>query len=498
MQFTSFEFAVFFPVVVLIFYILPKKCRQFWLLAASYYFYMGWNAKYALLIFVSTIVTYLCGIALGILKHKKKNKWKRISVICAGLVINLGILVFFNYFYFLHESVAVLVGIFGFKLKPAGIDILLPVGISFYTFQAVGYMIDVYRGTVKVEKNFIRYALFVSFFPQLVAGPIERSGHLLHQIDAITHKNSWDFNRVTRGLLLMLWGFFMKMVIADRAAVLVNTVFDIYYMFQGAALLLAIFFFTIQIYCDFASYSIIAMGTAKVLGIELMANFEAPFFSRSVSEFWRRWHVSLSSWFRDYVYIPLGGSRCSRVRKYFNNMVTFVVSGLWHGASWHFVFWGALQGLFIIIGDMLKPIKLWLTDRFQVRVHSFGYRFFQGVTTFGLFMISLVFFRAETVRDGFYYIQRLFTKFDIWSFANESIYTLGLDRKEMNVLWVGIFILIFVDAFYARRKAFFDTMVKSQCLAVQYVIVAVLLVMIVVFGVYGEGYDATQFIYFQF
>ena len=431
MQFTSFEFAVFFPVVVLIFYILPKKCRQFWLLAASYYFYMGWNAKYALLIFVSTIVTYLCGIALGILKHKKKNKWKRISVICAGLVINLGILVFFKYFYFLHESVAVLVGTFGFKLKPAGIDILLPVGISFYTFQAVGYMIDVYRGTVKVEKNFIRYALFVSFFPQLVAGPIERSGHLLHQIDAITHKNSWDFNRVTRGLLLM-------------------------------------------------------------------ANFEAPFFSRSVSEFWRRWHVSLSSWFRDYVYIPLGGSRCSRVRKYFNNMVTFVVSGLWHGASWHFVFWGALQGLFIIIGDMLKPIKLWLTDRFQVRVHSFGYRFFQGVTTFGLFMISLVFFRAETVRDGFYYIQRLFTKFDIWSFANESIYTLGLDRKEMNVLWVGIFILIFVDAFYARRKAFFDTMVKSQCLAVQYVIVALLLVMIVVFGVYGEGYDATQFIYFQF
>lgn len=500
MQFTSFEFAVFFPIVVLLFYVMPKRFRQLWLLVASYYFYMGWNAKYAVLIFASTLVTYLCAVILGRLgrSEEPRNKRTRVLTLVAGLAINLGILVFFKYFYFLHDTVAQLASVFGIRFGESRLDILLPVGISFYTFQAVGYMLDVYRGTVAVETNFIRYALFVSFFPQLVAGPIERSGNLLGQLEAISHKRMWDFDKVTRGLVMMLWGFFMKLVIADRAAILANQVFAIYYMFNGVALLLAIFLFAIQIYCDFASYSMIAMGAARVLGIELMANFEAPFFSRSVSELWRRWHISLSSWFRDYVYIPLGGSRCTRLRKYWNTMVTFLISGLWHGASWHFVFWGGLQGVFIIIGDMLRPLKKRLTDRFDVRVNTFGYSFFQGVCTFFLFMLSLVFFRADTVRDGIYYIQRLFTNFDIWSLFNESIYYLGLDKKEMSVLWAGILILLLVDMYYARKKAFIDTLVKEQCLAAQYVIVLALLVMVLVFGIYGEGYDATQFIYFQF
>ncbi len=241
-------------------------------------------------------------------------------------------------------------------------------------------MIDVYRGTVKAEKNFVRYALFVSFFPQLVAGPIERSGNLLGQLEKISDKKlsegPWSFEKATRGMLLILWGFFMKMVIADRAAVLVNQVFGIYYMFSGVALTLAIVLFAVQIYCDFASYSVIAMGAAKVLGIDLMTNFEAPFFSRSIGEFWRRWHVSLSSWFRDYLYIPLGGGRCSKPRKYLNNMVTFVVSGLWHGASWNYVVWGAIQGLYIVIGDLTRPLKAKCTSFFHVRVKTFGYQFF--------------------------------------------------------------------------------------------------------------------------
>lgn len=235
-----------------------------------------------------------------------------------------------------------------------------------------------------------------------------------------------------------------------------------------------------------------------MLGIELMTNFEAPFFSRSIGEFWRRWHVSLSSWFRDYLYIPLGGSRCARPRKYLNNMITFMVSGLWHGASWHYVVWGAIQGAYIVIGEIVRPVKAKCTGLFHVRTKSFGYQFCQGVCTFVLFVLSLVFFRADTVADAVYYLQRLFTTFDVWSLFDGSVYYLGLDRKEMAVLVAGILMLLIVDACYAKKKMLFDALVKEQCLAIQYVIVAVLLVMVIVFGVYGEGYDASQFIYFQF
>jgi D-alanyl-lipoteichoic acid acyltransferase DltB (MBOAT superfamily) len=502
MQFTSFDFLVFFPAVVLLFYGMPRRLRQLWLLLASYYFYMGWNAKYALLILTSTVITYLCALLMEHAGMREGGRRKCRMILAAGIVSNLAILVFFKYFYFLHDTFAALVSVFGVEIRASRLDILLPVGISFYTFQALGYTIDVYRGTVKAEKNFVRYALFVSFFPQLVAGPIERSGNLLGQLERISDRKlsegPWSFEKATRGLLLMLWGFFMKMVIADRAAVLVNQVFGIYYMFSGVALSLAALLFAVQLYCDFASYSLIAMGAAKVLGIDLMTNFEAPFFARNISELWRRWHVSLSSWFRDYLYIPLGGNRCSRARKYFNTMVTFFVSGFWHGASWHFVVWGVIQGVYIVIGDLLRPLKAGVVNLFHVRAKTFGYQFFQGLGTFLLFALSLVFFRADTVPDAVYYIRRMFTTFDVWSLFDESVYHLGLDRKEMGILWLGILLLIVVDAYYVRKKALFDTMVKSQCLAVQYVIVAVLLVMVIVFGVYGEGYDASQFIYFQF
>ena len=491
MQFTSFEFLIFFPVVTLLFYIIPKKLRQLWLLAASYWFYMGWNAKYALLILASTVVTYVCAILI-----EKVSAKKQMLLLC--LASNLAILAFFKYFYFLHDALSAILSVFGAKLAPPDLDIMLPVGISFYTFQALGYVIDVYRKDVKAEKNFIRYALFVSFFPQLVAGPIERSRNLLGQIEKISHEKSWDFDKATRGLLMILWGFFMKMVIADRAAALVNYVFDKYYLLSGAALMLAILLFAIQIYCDFASYSIIAMGAAKILGIELMVNFEAPFFARSVSELWRRWHVSLSSWFRDYLYIPLGGGRCSRIRKYFNSMAVFFASGLWHGASWHFVVWGVIQGAYIIVGDILKPLKMRFNEIFHVCVKTFGYQFFQGLCTFSLFVLSLVFFRADTVPDAVYYMERMFGTFEFWMLSDELIYNLGLDKKEIGVLFIGILILLLVDAYYVKKKELFDSLVKGQCLAVQYVLTASLIVMVIVFGVYGEGYDASQFIYFQF
>ena len=458
MQFTSFTFAVFFPIVILGFYLLPKKFRQVWLLLASYYFYMGWNPGYALLILASTIITYVCG--LGIYAIPGQQLGKRKAVLILGILSNLGILIFFKYFYFLYDSIAAVASLFGTHIKAASLDIVLPVGISFYTFQALGYMIDVYRGDVKAEKNFIRYALFVSFFPQLVAGPIERSGHLLSQIEEITHRPSWNFDKVTRGLLMMLWGYFMKLVIADRAGVLVDNVFDTYYLFHGVALLLAMVFFALQLYCDFASYSAIAIGAAQILGIELCPNFAAPFLS------------------------------CSKGRRYFNTLVTFLVSGIWHGASWHFVLWGALQGIFIIIGDMLRPIK----DKIAVKKnHSV-----QIIMTFVLFLISFTFFRAPSIHDGVYYLERTVCQFDPWSLLDGSVYTLGLDGKEMLVLFLAVMILFIVDLFYQKKQIYFDTIVKNQCLAIQYLIVLGLFMMILIFGAYGEGYDASEFIYFQF
>lgn len=488
MQFTTFEFAVFLPAVVLSFYIMPKKVRTFWLLLASYYFYMSWNPKYALLILASTVITYACARCIGHIEEQKRLPRRLIMV--SGLMLNLVILIFFKYFYFLHDLISEMMSLFGYTLKESRLDIMLPVGISFYTFQALGYLIDVYRGDIRPEKNFIKYALFVSFFPQLVAGPIERSGHLLGQIREITGKTSWNFEKVTRGLLMMLWGYFMKLVIADRAAILVDQVFEAYYLQDGVALLFGSVLFLVQLYCDFASYSAIAIGAAGILGIELMPNFAAPFFSKSISEFWRRWHISLSSWLRDYVYIPLGGSHCSKPRKYLNTMITFLVSGLWHGASWHFVFWGALQGAMIVVGDILNPLKNWLKEKVNIHI--------EAAITFALSVMSFVFFRADSVYDGLYYLKRLFTRFDIWSLTSGNIYHMGLDAKEMGVLFVAILILVIVDWCYEKKKLYFDTLIKKQCLALQYVAAIGLFLAILIFGVYGQGYDATQFIYFQF
>lgn len=496
MQFTSFSFALFFPIVVLLYYVMPKKARRLWLLIASFYFYMSWNVVYGLLILASILITYVCARLLE--KTKQEEVGKRKGILTASILSNLAILVFFKYFYFLYDTLAAILSVAGIKLGPASLSIVLPVGISFYTFQALGYTIDVYRGEVKAETNFIQYALFVSFFPQLVAGPIERSRHLLGQLSRMTKENTWDFEKATRGLLLMLWGYFLKLVIADRAAIFVDFVFKDYYAYYGVTLLVAILLFCLQLYCDFASYSAIAIGAAGVLGIELMQNFAAPFFSRSVGEFWRRWHISLSSWLRDYVYIPLGGNRCSKVRKHWNTLVTFFVSGLWHGASWHYVLWGVLQGIYINIGDWLKPAKEKWTKKYQIKTNSIGYRVGQVLMTDFLLLVSFIFFRANSIRDGVAYLYRMIRHFDIWSLFNGTLSAYSLDQKEWHVLLISLAVLFLVDLYYQKKKLFFDSLVKNQCLVVQYLIVAVLFIMILTFGVYGEGYDATQFIYFQF
>ena len=337
MLFNSFQYLIFLPVVILIYYVIPKKVSYLWLLVASYFFYMCWNAVYALLLLSSTLVTYFCGL----LVERAGSKSQKKIVVAISLILNLGILFYFKYSNFLTGLIMAAGQKMNIRIIIPQTDVLLPVGISFYTFQALGYTIDVYRNEIPAESNFFRYALFVSFFPQLVAGPIERSGNLLSQL---RERKPFDYDNFREGILLILWGLFLKMVLADRIAIFVDKVYGRWNVFQGWYLIIATLLFGIQIYCDFYGYSTIAAGSAKMLGIRLMENFDAPYLSTSVGQFWRRWHISLTSWFKDYLYIPLGGSRKGKWRKNLNRMIVFLVSGLWHGANLTFLVWGGLTG----------------------------------------------------------------------------------------------------------------------------------------------------------
>ena len=491
MLFNSTEFMIFFPITLIFYWIFPKKYRYICLFIASYTFYMFWNPKYALLMGTSTVVTFLSGVLIEKLKYKR-------TVVAFSFIINLAILIFFKYFDFLLQNINIVLSALNIQLINKPFDVILPVGISFYTFQALSYTIDVYRGEIKSEKNIIKYALFVSFFPQLVAGPIERSNNLLIQIENLEKVKRFDYERITEGLTLMLFGYFQKMVIADRAAILVDTVFNGYYEYNSMALILAAIFFAIQIYCDFGSYSLIAIGTAKVMGINLMENFNTPYFARSVKEFWGRWHISLSTWFRDYLYIPLGGNRCSNIRKSFNILVTFLVSGLWHGANFTFIAWGAIHGIFHIIEEQLKPIKEKYLNKFKIKTNAFSFALIEIIITFIIVDLAWIFFRAETIHDAIHYIQRIFTRIDLWTLFDGTLYGLGLNIFEMNILIIALFILIAFDLVkYTRKESIFEFLNK-QNLYFRWFVMLFLIFYIIVYGKYGAGFDPKQFIYFQF
>ena len=497
MLFNSLQFLVFLPIVVAMYYIVPDRVKHLWLLACSYYFYMCWNAVYALLMLLSTLVTYCCGLGLARLKQSplegRPLLIRRRVVLWTSLGINLGILFFFKYFDFAIDSLNAVLMHIGFQLHRPGFDVLLPVGISFYTFQALGYTIDVYRGEIDAEKNFFRYALFVSFFPQLVAGPIERSKNLLSQL-AVPHRASFD--NLREGLLLMLWGFFLKIVIADRAAILVDTIYGSPADFGGFFIIVATVFFAFQIYCDFGGYSAIAMGAAKMLGVQLMDNFNAPYLSLSCGEFWHRWHISLSSWFRDYVYIPLGGNRKGRLRKYLNVMITFGVSGLWHGANWTYVIWGLLNGFYQVAGDLTKPARERFCRFFGLNTASLGHRCVRALITFVLIDLSWVFFRAPSVSAALQMLRsclylRPFVLFD------GSLLSLGLDRPNMTLLLLSLAILIFADIMKHRKVCLREVIIRQDGWC-QAVIIGLSATAILLFGIWGSQYNAANFIYFQF
>lgn len=335
MLFNSYSFMLFFPIVLLFYFIIPSRFRYIWLLVVSYFFYMCWNVKYILLILVSTVVTWL-----GSNIMKDKNAFVKKCIIVILVVSNLAVLGYFKYFDFFLENLNYFFNKLGMSAIEKPFDIVMPIGISFYTFTVIGYIMDVYREEIQPERNFLKYALFVSFFPQISSGPIERSKNLLVQIKHLENVKLWDYGRIAYGAGLMLYGYFLKMVIADRLAIFVDNVWNNYYAHGSVELILASIFFAVQLYCDFNSYSLLAVGSAKILGLDLIRNFNTPYFAVSIKDFWRRWHISLSLWLRDYVYIPLGGNRCRKLRKWFNLMTTFLISGLWHGASWNYLFWG--------------------------------------------------------------------------------------------------------------------------------------------------------------
>jgi alginate O-acetyltransferase complex protein AlgI len=348
--FNSLQFVFFFPAVVALYFATPARFRWVLLLAASYYFYAAWKPEYLVLIFASTTVDYACARGMGAWGSDRVRR----LLLYASITANIGMLFAFKYLNFFSESARAVLAEFNIFHGVPTFDLLLPVGISFYTFQSLSYTIDVYRGQTKPERHFGIFALYVSFFPQLVAGPIERSYRLLPQF--FEHRG-FDGPRITSGLRLMLWGFFMKLVIADRLAVYVNEVYSNPQAFAPSTLLLATYFFAFQIFCDFAGYSSIAIGAARVLGYELMQNFNRPYFAASIREFWGRWHISLSTWFRDYLYLPLGGNRVERRRWYLNLLVVFIVSGLWHGAAWTFIVWGALHGSYLVVSLVTSGVR---------------------------------------------------------------------------------------------------------------------------------------------
>ena len=494
MLFNSIQFLCFFPIVALLYYVIPHRFRHLFLLAASYYFYMCWNPRYALLMATSTIITYASGILLGRCRENGGDQRRARLYVFISFALNLSILFFFKYFNFFTESVASLLSRVGVQMRPVRFDIVLPVGISFYTFQALSYTMDVYRGELPPERNLFKYALFVSFFPQLVAGPIERSKNLIHQIH---EKHTFDGARVKSGLLLMLFGYFQKLVLADRLAVLVDTVYNNWQAYQGYEIAIATVCFAFQIYCDFASYSNIAIGAARVMGFSLMDNFDTPYFSESVSEFWRRWHISLSTWFRDYLYIPLGGNRKGKLRTYINIMIVFLVSGLWHGASWHFVVWGGMNGLFQVIGSMTMPLRDRLASAFHIDRKVFSHRLLKKIVTFALICLTWLFFRAESMSAALGTLQRMLRFNNPWIFVDGTLFELGLDQQEFTLLLVSLGILFFFSVCRYRKIDVIQRL-EAQGLWFRWLVYFAGIFFILIFGKYGPTVDASAFLYFQF
>jgi alginate O-acetyltransferase complex protein AlgI len=476
MIFNSLQFILFFITISLTYYALPGKFRWFLLLVASCYFYMAFVPEYILILFLTILIDYIAGIFI-----EKASGTNRKLLLIISLISNIGILAIFKYYNFFSENITDVYHFFtGNTIKLQSLDeflnwgtkVILPIGLSFHTFQAMSYTIEVYRGNQKAERHFGVYALYVMFYPQLVAGPIERPQNILPQLKA---NIKFDFENIKAGLLQMAWGFFKKVVFADRAGIMVDAAFNHQNLQSqnGFTLLVASVLYSFQIYCDFSGYSDIALGSAKVMGIDLMENFRTPYFSKSIAEFWRRWHISLSSWFKDYVYIPLGGSRVQMPRLYLNIMIIFLLSGFWHGNKWNFVVWGALHGLFLIFGQIKDKI---LGDNFGTQ----KYKYVHMIANFILVTFAWIFFRAESLHDAAVVIKKILT-----NTFHQPLQS-ALNNTELIFSFFIIAIICLKEKYFYKIKA--NSTISFVLLMCFFVVVCY------IFGVF----QAKQFIYFQF
>ncbi len=482
MLFNSTSYLLFLLIVMLVFYILPCRDRRLWLLLCSYYFYMCWNPIYLILLFFSTISTFACGLLLehNFIKANSKSVIYKKIVITFCIIVNIGILLFFKYSNFIIINLNRVIAFMKLDTQLSMLDLLLPVGISFYTFQVIGYIIDVYREKICAEHNFVQYALFVSFFPQICAGPIERSSNMLHQFEKLNRETttySAFVLRVQESLPLILWGFFEKIVIADRATIIVDAVFNNYTGYSSLDIIFATILYGIQIYCDFDGYSNIARGSAALLGIKLMTNFKQPYLAVNIKDFWSRWHISLTTWFTDYLYIPLGGNRKGECRKYINTLIVFAVSGLWHGASWHYMVWGAMHGIFLIIYNFVHK-RLPSSEATLL----FSSRLWRALITFILADFAWLFFRAQSFRTALGMIEMTITSFSCHlSFPNEL-----LSQGNMIILIVSVLFLFLIDILHEKSIFIMNKIFKQQAWFYLCTI-ACSIFFLLVFGVFGGG-----------
>ena len=484
MLFNSINFAIFLPIVFVFYWFVAKrdmKLQNALLLVSSYLFYACWDWRFMFLLLFSTLLDYVTGLKMQDSETQNQKKiWFWLSII-----INLGFLGVFKYYNFFAESFAESVSRFGWQVSPVMLKIILPVGISFYTFHGLSYVIDIYKSRIKAERNFVDYAVFVSFFPLLVAGPIERATHLLPQIKK---PRTFDYAKAADGMRQILWGLFKKIVIADNCAQYANQIFDNYEDMSGSTLVLGAVFFAFQIYGDFSGYSDIALGTARLFGIELLRNFAFPYFSRDIAEFWRRWHISLSSWFKDYLYIPLGGSAGGNWMRIRNTFIIFIVSGFWHGANWTFIAWGFLNALFILPSVIMK------TNRNNLEIVARGRLFptikelFQMIITFGLTVFAWIFFRSENMEQALRYISGIFSP---------SVLSVPKFEIMENVLSVIVLICIFMFVEWLGREDQYavEGIRKINSKPFRWAIYLVILLTIYFYGNFGE---TVEFIYFQF
>jgi len=532
MSFTSFEFFVFLLVFFVVYFLVPKKYQWIVTLLASYIFYVYASLPAALFLIFTTVSTFYTGVLMGkaneqyaktlasdgdnLTREQKKlykaeNKKKKHQILTAALVANFGILAFLKYFNFFASSTNSLLDLLSIDTALPSLSLLLPLGISFYTFQSAGYVIDVYRGKVAPDKNIAKFALFVSYFPQIVQGPIGRYDELAGQLYA-PHK--FDYTRVKFGLQLALWGFFKKLVIADRAAIIVNTVFDNYLDYKGLTIFFTVLLYCFQIYCDFSGGIDVARGIAQVMGIELRKNFERPFFATSVADFWRRWHISLSEWTRDYIFYPLSLShafarlgRSSRkilgtylgklLPTFLAMLITFLVVGIWHGANWKYVAYGLYNGILIFMGILFEPFLSRVFTQDNAKINSFSWRFMKILGTLFLICIGRYFSRADDLMTALRMLKRTFSIFNPWVLSEGVFSQLGLNEKNLELLLVSILVLLVVDILQEKGYSLREK-IAEQNIVFRWALYFTAIFAVLIFGVYGIDYVATDFIYMGF